>query len=271
MPSENSAAGFDTDVDIDDDPSVVIRQSESELRLLKSGEFSDFTVICGNREWKVHKNILSKVPYFNAAETAEEKITIEEFFQPFEIQWLLAYIYFPYFDPEAARFDTASKSCLETCVRLWQLGDYFQVDGMMRLASEKLKARCDAWRSVSDTVDTAVHGTTFVADVESAVRNAWREDLAPDSLRVLGGLPDSILRERLTKLCRDFAPYLKHQQSFFELLEEVPRFAVTFSQRAMGSITSSLRLPKPDGVTPMKGCGGPAPRKRVGHRVPRHT
>lgn len=28
-------------------------------------------------------------------ETVQEKITIKEFFEPFEIQWLLAYIYFP--------------------------------------------------------------------------------------------------------------------------------------------------------------------------------
>lgn len=28
-------------------------------------------------------------------EAVQEKITIKEFFEPFEIQWLLAYIYFP--------------------------------------------------------------------------------------------------------------------------------------------------------------------------------
>lgn len=28
-------------------------------------------------------------------ESVQEKITIEEFFEPFEIQWLLSYIYFP--------------------------------------------------------------------------------------------------------------------------------------------------------------------------------
>lgn len=73
----------------------------------------------------MHKAILSKVPYFNATvgggfkvqihsgslrkrsgvvnadaatilqESIQEKITIEEFFEPFEIQWLLSYIYFP--------------------------------------------------------------------------------------------------------------------------------------------------------------------------------
>lgn len=73
----------------------------------------------------MHKAILNKVPYFNATvgggfkvrtrfgiickrsyvikadrgiiqqETVEEKIIIQELFERFEIQWLLAYIYFP--------------------------------------------------------------------------------------------------------------------------------------------------------------------------------
>ncbi|KAG6358053.1 hypothetical protein INS49_013937 [Diaporthe citri] len=236
-PIENTAANVDGYVD--DDPSVVVRRSQSDIRLLETGEFSDFTIVCGDREWKVHKAILSKVPYFNATvgggfkETVQEKIAIEEFFEPFEIQWLLSYIYFPYFDPESARLDTASKSYLETCVRLWQLGDYFQVDSMAELAKDKLNAGCSRWRRCSRTVDTAIHGTTFIVDLESAVRQAWREDLASGPLRAV-----------LTGLCIDFAPYVRRHQSFFTLLQEVPQFAVTFSQRALGSITSSLSLPK---------------------------
>ncbi|KAK7700354.1 hypothetical protein SLS64_010962 [Diaporthe eres] len=229
----------DVDAHVDDDPSVLVRRSQSEFRLLETGEFSDFTIVCGDRDWKVHKAILSKVPYFNATvgggfkETVKEKITIEEFFEPFEIQWLLSYIYFPYFDPESARLDTTSKSYLETCVRLWQLGDYFQVESMAELAKDKLNAGCSRWRRCSRTVDTATHGTPFIVDLESAVRQAWREDLASGPLRAV-----------LTGLCIDFAPYVRRHQSFFTLLQEFPQFAVTFSQRALGSITSSLSLPK---------------------------
>ncbi|KKY31155.1 putative btb poz domain-containing protein [Diaporthe ampelina] len=172
MPPHESPPA-DVAADVGDDPSVVVRQSQSELRLLESGEFSDFTIVCGDREWKVHKAILSKVPYFNATvgggfkEAVQQRTTIKEFFEPFEIQWLLAYIYFPYFDPETARLDTVSKSYLETCVRLWQLGDYFQVESMSKLAKEKLSAGCDRWRRCSGTVDTAKHGTTFIVDIEA--------------------------------------------------------------------------------------------------------
>lgn len=104
---------------------------------------------------------------------------------------------------------------------------------MADLAKEKLNAGCSRWRRCSRTVDTAVHGTTFIVDLESAVRQAWREDLASGPLRAV-----------LTGLCIDFAPYVRRHQSFFTLLQEVPHFAVTFSQRALGSITSSLSLPK---------------------------
>lgn len=105
---------------------------------------------------------------------------------------------------------------------------------MTDLATKKLEAGCDRWRRCSGRVDIAEHGTTFIIDLESAIRQAWREDLAAGPLRHM-----------LTKLCIDFAPYVRRHQSFFTLLQEVPQFAVTFSQRAVGSIISSLRLPKP--------------------------
>lgn len=91
-------------------------------------------------------------------------------------------------------------------------------------------------------MDITKHGTTFIIDVESAVRQAWRDDLVPGPLRAT-----------LAKLCIDFAPYLRRHVCFFTLLQEVPQFAVTFSQLAMGSIKSSLRLPKPSHVMEFNG------------------
>ncbi|KAJ0116885.1 hypothetical protein J7T55_010036 [Diaporthe amygdali] len=231
------------DLGVDDDPGVIVRQSQSDLRLLETGEFSNFTVVCGDREWKAHKAIISKVPYFKAMvgggfkETIQEKTTIKEFFEPFEIQWLMSYIYFPHFDLESARLDTASQSHLETCVRLWHIGDYFQVDRMSKLAEDKLKAGCDHWRQCSGTVDTTKHGTSFIVDLESAIRQAWRQDLVSGPLQAM-----------LISLCLDFAPYVRRHESFGALLEEIPQFAVVFSQRALGSIISSLRLPKPSQI-----------------------
>lgn len=145
------------------------------------------------------------------------------------------------FNPESARLDTASKSYLETCVRLWHVGDYFQVESMEKLAKDKLNDGCSRWLRCSGTVDTAKHGTTFIVDLESAIRQAWREDLAPGPLRRI-----------LTTLCIEFAPYLRRHDSFFTLLQEVPQFAVTFSKRALGSIISSRPLPNPARVADSK-------------------
>lgn len=42
----------------------------SDLKLLESGNFSDVTVTCGNKTWKLHKNILcSRSMWFEKALT----------------------------------------------------------------------------------------------------------------------------------------------------------------------------------------------------------
>lgn len=136
---------------------------------------------------------------------------------------------------EFAQRDTPSGSCLEACVRLWQLGDYFQVKGMTELAEHCLHSRCNGWRKVSLYVDAISHPTTFLYDVECAIRRAWSEHLNSGPL----------VRETLAKLCLDFAPYLKHHRSFSTLLEEIPGFMVVFSQQALGNFPSILPLPMP--------------------------
>lgn len=105
---------------------------------------------------------------------------------------------------------------------------------MSKLAEDNLKTGCDHWRQCSGTVDITKHGTSFIVDLESSIRQAWRQDLASGPLQAM-----------LISLCLDFAPYVRRHDSFGALLGEIPQFAVAFSQRALGSIVSSLRLPKP--------------------------
>jgi hypothetical protein len=149
------------------------------------------------------------------------------------------------FDPEVARFDIASKSYLETCIRLWHLGDYFQLDDMTNLATKKLDNRCAFWYDSSTEMDPAIYDTTFIVDVESAIRCAWRENLASDA-----GSLEHDLRNRLLFLCLAFAPYLRNIHSSSGLLQELPQFAVSFSMKAMAHnrIMSNLAMPAPGGV-----------------------
>lgn len=108
---------------------------------------------------------------------------------------------------------------------------------MTEQAEMHFHSKCDCWRAVSRQVDTISHPTSFLYDIECAIRRAWSDDLASGPL----------LHEKLAKVCLDFAPYLKHHESFSRLLEEVPGFTMAFSQQALGTFTSSLPLPMPPG------------------------
>lgn len=43
-------------------------------RLLETGDFSDFSVVCGDRTWKAHKVVLCRVEYFNKLITSGFKV-----------------------------------------------------------------------------------------------------------------------------------------------------------------------------------------------------
>lgn len=51
-------------------------------RLLETGEYADFTVICGDREWKTHKAVLARCDYFKTAITMGFKVCNGYYFTP---------------------------------------------------------------------------------------------------------------------------------------------------------------------------------------------
>ncbi|KAK8044238.1 hypothetical protein PG993_004262 [Apiospora rasikravindrae] len=96
-------------------------------RLFKTGEYADLRVICGVREWNLHRNILaSRCEWFdkaiggNSKEAHTQEIAIQEF-DPSDIQLLLEYIYTGSVDLKAKK----GASLIDICIRFYDLADFF--------------------------------------------------------------------------------------------------------------------------------------------------
>lgn len=50
------------------------READFANRLLETGDFSDFSVVCGDRTWKAHKIILCRIEYFEKLITSGFKV-----------------------------------------------------------------------------------------------------------------------------------------------------------------------------------------------------
>ncbi|KKY31156.1 putative btb poz domain-containing protein [Diaporthe ampelina] len=188
-------------------------------RLLETGEFSDFSVVCDDRTWKAHKAILCRIEYFNKVitsglkESQENQINIPNF-RPFEIDLLLRYIYHPRVDVEAACDQNPPETFLEICVRLWQLGDYYGIETLAASAQEQLRKRTERYIAEAGHVAEMLKLVPFVGELEGAIRVAWDPEKAPGPHRRL-----------LVSLCQALGPYLRGYPVILALFDEIPEFA----------------------------------------------
>ncbi|KAK4502624.1 hypothetical protein PRZ48_006050 [Zasmidium cellare] len=112
--------------------------------LLKTGQFSDFIIKCGAREFKVHKMLLcSQSAYFRAAmggdfkEAHTNMITLTE---PENIvEGLIQYFYQCTWD-ESVRGDTPKALF---CVQIYQVADKYDVPHLRTLATNRFKISCE--------------------------------------------------------------------------------------------------------------------------------
>ncbi|KAL1855272.1 hypothetical protein Daus18300_011178 [Diaporthe australafricana] len=221
---------------------VVKERLDSDLSLLENGAFSDFTVICGGVEWKTHRSILSRCPYFkpmvseNSAfkEARESSITIMGF-ESFEIDWLLRYIYSLQFEPKEFQSRGPNNSILETCALVWSLGDYFSLPELCARAEKSLSTECKKYYIETRCISSMLHEISFLPDLEAGIRAAWRKD------RVAGPA-----RQHLLTVCSGLQPYLQNQHSFLTLLDELPEFTGQLLKALLGcselTVNSRLRI-----------------------------
>lgn len=92
--------------------------------------------------------------------------------------------------------------------------------------------QCKKYYIESRCISSVLHEISFLPDLEAGIRAAWRKD------RVAG--PS---REHLLFMCSDLQPYLRDQQSFLILLDEIPEFSGQFLKALLGCPGLKMRVP----------------------------
>ncbi|KUI59514.1 hypothetical protein VP1G_06733 [Cytospora mali] len=213
---------------------IMVPESQvmADLEMLEKGTFSDFTVICGDKQWKTHKVVLNRCAYFKdslsedngSTETLKSEIALVGF-NEYEVTWLLRYIYGRHINIQAANEDNPSKSFFETCVLLWRIGNYFILDGLTDYSEDQLGIHCKELFVRIRKLSSVIRGINFLPDLEAGIRAAWRDDRTKAA---------PLLRTHLVQLCLGLSPFLREADSFLTLLDEFPQFAVKFSKALLG-------------------------------------
>ncbi|CAJ2504732.1 Uu.00g121260.m01.CDS01 [Anthostomella pinea] len=192
--------------------------SEQDRKLLESGLFSDATVTCGKKTWSLHRAILaSRCLWFSRAleggfrEAESQAVNIEGFDEE-QVGWLIDYIYTGVLDIDNIR---VGQPLTPTCMDVFDLADFFLMP--------------DLRESV-----TAVYGT-YTANMSTTLQSnfAW-QDFAKlgeilDAIRsVYGGSErpaESHFRVLVVRFINESRYRFLRYPAFFELLDELPRFA----------------------------------------------
>lgn len=124
---------------------------------------------------------------------------------------------------EQARATSRNNLYLETCVLIWSLGDYFSLPELCLEAMRRLNERCKKLYIASRCVSVVSGGISFITDLETGIRAAWRPDR-------VAGRP----RKTLMTLATGLHAYLRNQPSFISLLDELPEFTADFVKALLG-------------------------------------
>ncbi|KAG8162480.1 hypothetical protein KVR01_008245 [Diaporthe batatas] len=203
---------------------------DNDIKMLRTGNFTDCDVFCGDQKWETHKHILNRCRFFRHAfasgsgfkEARESQIKIEDF-EPFEIKWLVEFIYGKPIDSEEIKSTSPNKSFLESCILLWSIGDFFLLDDLCEYALTQLRHRCRVFLLRSRSLTIMLKSIDFLADLEAGVRAAWRNDRAA-----------SPGRKDLISLCVSIHPFVKDHESFITLLDEIPEFTAQYLKALLG-------------------------------------
>ncbi|KAK1753751.1 POZ domain-containing protein [Echria macrotheca] len=204
----------------------------ADEQLLKSGLFSDVQVICGDKTWKLHKNILcTRSSWFNKAlngafeEARTGIVTIDDSqFKPEAVDWVIRYIYTGNFAIDSIRLGT--KTNLVLCYEVYTVADYFAMDALATIAVDYFETELLSKAFAMQLRYNALHWLDEFFDVINEIyKNISPADTAatdPEKIasdRIRAGLIKFITATRFN---------LAANEQFGEFLETAPAFALEF-------------------------------------------
>ncbi|OTA98738.1 hypothetical protein M426DRAFT_17146 [Hypoxylon sp. CI-4A] len=184
---------------------------ESGRDLLESGNFSDVTVSCGNRTWKLHRAVICvRCPYFNTVfsgsskEATTSRFTLKDQI-PEDVDGVIRYLYTGEITKEFAA---------QGPVELARAAELFQLRGLMNKAVEiagnifqKLRdSHRNPYEAPCGDIDVFFHAAKIAYNSDSTF-------YAP-------------LRERVVQFAMNTQYLAIKEKRFLGLLDEIPEMAV---------------------------------------------
>ncbi|KAK4221137.1 BTB/POZ protein [Podospora fimiseda] len=214
----------------------------SDEKLFESGLFSDVTIKCGDREWKLHKNILcTRSTWFERAlngtyvEATTGIVNIQDF-DPEAVNWVLRYLYSGKCDIRQLKPESEAETTFVTCYEVYKVADFFLIEGLVKIAMDTLdaefSAKLPALQLAYDTV------TNWLPEFFDAVRLVYA-DCYPGDTKM------SPIRHAFVQFAHTARFFFLQNEEFNKFTDtEAPVFALDLF-RTMRE-TGDFVMPKPD-------------------------
>ncbi|KAI7233407.1 hypothetical protein KC343_g7734 [Hortaea werneckii] len=207
---------------------------------LASGTYSDLTLVCGGKEFYVHKIILdAQSPVFHKLlngsfkEAGKSRVEVHDDPEAFEV--LVHYLY-NFTLPESTSSDSRSKPAF--AVRLYAIADKYNVEPLRDMAAQRLRKTIDV-----RAVPAFVEAVRMVDELTPPTdKTLWKIVLPLMTGNITFLLGDQDFRDLLQDMPQLMYELLAHLDSGYSERSEAVNLQ---SQFQTGSMTGSIPFPRP--------------------------